>query len=94
MVDPDTQMKAVDPGTFAYFGVGVALGYLRVPWWIVIAGALGWELLERPLRRKMPKVFTHSEQDTAANAVVDVSALLFGSVLARWIVKHRMVRGG
>jgi hypothetical protein len=80
--------NAVDRFTFAHLGAGVGLGLLRVPLWAVVAIALGWELLEGPLKRKVPEVFPHSSQDTAQNAIVDASAVILGSVLVKWIAKH------
>jgi len=80
--------EAFDRFTVAHFGVGVALGLARAPWWLIIVGALGWELLERPLKRKVPKMFPHSTQDTASNAIVDASAVIAGAALVKAVVRR------
>lgn len=74
---------AFDRFTLAHFGAGAVLGLLGAPWWMVIAGALGWELLERPLKRNVPEMFPHSSQDTAQNAIVDAGAVIAGAALVK-----------
>ena len=85
-------MNAVDPGTFIYLGAGAAARHFGVPWWLIITGALGWELCERPLRRKAPDVFTHTEQDTVPNAIMDISAVVAGAALMEAWMKARYGR--
>ncbi len=77
----DGRVRAVDPGTFAYAGAGAAMRHFGAPWWAMIPAALAWELAERPLRRSFPKLFTHREQDTVPNAIVDIAAVVAGGAL-------------
>lgn len=78
---------ALDRFTLLHFGAGAALGAVGAPWWAVVTVAIGWELLERPLKRKAPELFPHSSQDTVPNAVVepirDAGALIAKRKMAR-----------
>ena len=80
---------AVDRFTLAHLAAGAVLGGLRVPLLIVVAVALGWELVERPLKRNYPKAFPHASQDTAQNAIVDAAAVIAGAVFMRKMVGKR-----
>lgn len=80
---------AFDRFTLAHLGAGVAMGALRVPMWLVVVLALGWELAERPLKRKFPGAFPHSSQDTAQNAIVDAAAVIGGATFVQLLVMRR-----
>ena len=69
---------AVDRFTAAHYAWGVILGAARLPWWGAAIFAVGWEFVERPLKRAMPKAFPHSTQDTIANATGDAIAMMAG----------------
>jgi hypothetical protein len=79
---------AFDRFTLAHLGAGAVLGLLGAPWWMVVVGALGWELLERPLKRRAPGMFPHSSQDTAQNAIVDAGAVLAGAAIVKAMVRR------
>ena len=70
----------VDRFTIAHFAVGVLMGAGRMPWWGALAIAVGWELVERPLKRSAPQIFPHATQDTVQNAVGDAVAMMAGWV--------------
>ena len=56
-------------------------------WAMVIAGAVGWELLESPLKLEVPGLFPRERlQDSFGNSIIEISAL----VLAFYIVKRAM----
>lgn len=74
---------AFDRFTLAHFGVGVALGMIRAPWWVTLPMAIGWELVENKLKDRWPEVFPHATHDTAANAIVDALAMMTGWAAAR-----------
>jgi hypothetical protein len=44
----------LDRYTLLQFGVGLLGGYLRLPWWIALAGAVAWEAFEYEMRRRSP----------------------------------------
>ena len=67
-----------DRFTIGHAAVGVILGLTRVPWWAALGVAIGWELIERPLKRHVPKLFPHATQDTLPNALVDIAAMFTG----------------
>lgn len=78
----------VDRFTLAHAGVGAAYGLLGLGWGTVVTLAIGWELLERPLKDAIPQAFPHASQDTAANALTDVVAVIGGW----WLVVQRIRR--
>jgi hypothetical protein len=80
----------VDRYTAAHLAVGVLMGAARVPWWGATGAAVGWEIAERPLKRKFPKIFPHATQDTPANMIGDAVAMVGGWVL--WQVLARRKR--
>jgi hypothetical protein len=47
--------------------------------------ALGWELLENPLKAYLPRLFPNATRDTLRNAVGDVLALMCGWTLTHWL---------
>jgi len=74
-----------DRYTFGHLAAGVLLGLARVPAVPVIALAMGWEVVERSLKNRLPSWFPYSTQDTIENAVVDIAAVLVGWwVFRKW----------
>lgn len=74
----EINFPAVDRFTLAHLGVGVLLGLIGLRWWAAAGTAIGWELIERPLKRRIPELFPHSTQDTLANAATDATAMMVG----------------
>ena len=74
----------VDRFTLAHAAVGAAYGMLGLRWGTVVVLAIGWELLERPLKNAVPQAFPHATQDTAANALADTAAVIG----AWWLVRR------
>ena len=68
----------VDRFTMAHMGVGMILGALQIRERYAIGIAVGWELLEIPLKKKIPAMFPHSSQDIPANAVIDAFSMYAG----------------
>jgi hypothetical protein len=68
----------VDRYTLGHVAAGLLFGLGRVPWWAALALAVGWELVERPLKDQYPHAFPYSSQDTVANAVGDIVAVMAG----------------
>lgn len=75
--------EAIDRFTLAHLVVGYGLGRVGVSFPISAAIALGWELLERPLKERTPHLFPNPSQDSAPNALTDVAAVLIGHIIAR-----------
>ncbi len=74
----------VDRFTLLHFGTGVALGGLTgMPLWGVAIVAVGWELIENPLKDAAPEAFPNPTHDSIGNAVLDATAMLAGAALAR-----------
>ena len=87
--DPGTiNGDALDRFTLAHAASGAVAGALKSPWWATLAGALLWELVERPLKNKYPEAFPNSSQDTVPNAICDVAAIMVGWGAAQ-LIFHR-----
>lgn len=70
--------NAVDRFTLGHGAVGVLMGLARFPPWAAVVIAVGWELIENPLKDRFPQVFPHASHDTPQNATFDVLAMLLG----------------
>lgn len=70
--------SAFDRYTVAHAASGVALGLRRIPWWAALGLAIVWEIVERPLKDRFPNWFPNATQDSLANSVVDVGAVMAG----------------
>ncbi len=68
----------VDRYTIGHFSVGTLLGLMRVPWWGAIAFAVGWELIEDPLKDLVPGIFPHASHDAFVNSFLDAAAMMAG----------------
>jgi hypothetical protein len=68
----------VDRFTIAHGAVGFTLGAARVPLPYAIAIAIGWELVENPLKRNFPGLFPSKTQDSLQNATGDALAMVAG----------------
>ena len=53
----------------------------------VVFLAVGWELLERPLKIKYGRYFPHPSQDSLVNATLDASAMVIAYLIARKFLK-------
>ncbi len=73
----------IDRFTLAHAAVGGVYGWFGLPWSAVVALAIGWELLERPIKDAVPELFPHPSQDTAENALLDAAAVIGGWWLVR-----------
>jgi len=69
---------SVDRYTIGHLSAGVLLGLGRAPFWLALAGAIGWEIAEHPLKNKWPKAFPASPHDTIGNAAADAAAVMLG----------------
>lgn len=85
----EVNFHIVDRFTLVHFGVGVVLGLIGFKWWAAAGTAIGWEVIERPLKRTIPQIFPHSTQDTFANAAGDATAMVVG-----WGIVRAMKRLG
>jgi hypothetical protein len=77
-VPGETNYPFVDAFTLAHLGVGALLSILGASQKQALAVAIGWELIERPMKRSMPNLFPHSTQDTIPNMVGDAVANYLG----------------
>lgn len=75
--------QPVDRFTLIHAFSGVIAGRLGLSPGVVIAIAVGWEVLERPLKRKYPAFFPHPSQDTLINATFDAGAMVLAYYLTR-----------
>ena len=66
----------VDRWTVGHAALGSVLGLIKMPAWATITIAVGWEIIERPLKNQFPDMFPHSTQDTFANSLMDAIAVI------------------
>lgn len=77
--------NAIDRFTFVHAAVGGVCGASGLPFPLVAFGAVGWELVERPLKDRFPNMFPHSTQDTTVNALFDALAVMGGWWLGHYL---------
>lgn len=80
---PGDPVPYVDRFTVGHGMVGFLLGMARLPWWAALLGAVGWELVENPLKRAAPRLFPVGIPDTIENSGIDVAAWMAGWALAQ-----------
>ncbi len=73
----------VDRFTLVHALSGVIAAQLGLKPSTVIVIAIGWEFLERPLKRKYGPLFPHPSQDTFINASLDAGAMIGAYYLTR-----------
>lgn len=75
--------ELVDRFTLVHAGVGVLLGYVGLSGGVAAAVAVGWELLERPLKDSYPQLFPNPSQDSLPNMIGDSVAMMLGWMAGR-----------
>lgn len=80
----------IDRFTLAHVAVGAVYGMVGLKFPTVAFMAIGWELIERPLKRSAPGVFPNATQDTAPNAILDAGATMAGWYIGRAIQRGRV----
>jgi hypothetical protein len=68
----------VDRFTFVHASIGVVYGLLGLNFVWTFALAVGWELVENPMKAYLPMIFPHASSDTLRNSVGDTLAVLAG----------------
>ena len=71
-------LPLADRFTVGHGMLGFMLGLAQVPWYLVLGQAVLWDLIENPLKKKLPSVFPDSRPDTLAHAIVDITACMAG----------------
>lgn len=75
----------VDGYTLVHAAFGAAMGAAKMPWWGALIVAVGWEIIENPLKDAFPQVLIHNTRDSPMNAVLDATAVMGGWYVAdRW----------
>ena len=67
-----------DRYTAAHAATGIGLGVARLKWWQALIFAVGWEIIETPLKRAIPQIFPYDSEDTFLNAAGDVVGMMTG----------------
>lgn len=76
--DGEVNFSLFDRYTVAHYATGIGLGVMRLKWWQALIFAVGWEIVESPLKRAIPKAFPYSSEDTLTNAAGDVLGMMAG----------------
>jgi hypothetical protein len=82
------EQPLVDRFSFGHAAVGVLYGATGVPWWGAAVAAVTWEVIEDPLKERLPAVFPDACYDTVENAVADALFVMAGYWVARAIVRR------
>lgn len=90
---PNDPIRPVDRYTLGHGMVGFLAGLRGVPWYWTLATAIGWELVENPLKRALPEVFPVAVPDTLENAGLDVAAWMAGWGLAQLLPPEKKLPG-
>lgn len=75
----------VDRFTFAHFAIGLGYGYMEFSFWLALLLAVGWEIVENPLKYYASFMFPHGTCDTLQNVLGDVLAVLGGWAVYRFL---------
>jgi hypothetical protein len=79
LTTPNDPIRYVDRYTLGHFMVGFLSGMRGViPWYGSLALAVGWELIENPLKQAVAQIFPVAIPDTIENAAIDVAAWMAG----------------
>ncbi|HUR26967.1 MAG TPA: hypothetical protein VM509_02165 [Planctomycetota bacterium] len=73
----------VDRFTLVHASIGVAYALLGLGFAATVVLAIGWELVENPMKAYLPRLFPHASKDTLRNAVGDTIAVVAGWALTR-----------
>ena len=79
------EQALVDRYTALHVVAGALYAVLGLPWHVALALAVGWEVAEQPLKRRVPQVFPDPRYDRWANAALDAGAVMAGYGLVRWL---------
>lgn len=72
-----------DRFTIAHMAIGVILGINKMTPFGITTFAIGWELLEQPLKKKFAGIFPVASQDSLPNMTIDALAVIAGWYLVR-----------
>jgi len=75
----------VDRFTLVHASIGVVYGLVGLGLGFTLALAVGWELVENPLKAYLPRLFPNATRDTLRNAVCDGLAVLAGWNAVHWL---------
>lgn len=81
--------QALDRFTLVHITSGILLGISRVPLSCAVCAAVGWEIVERPLKSHWPSFFANGLHDRLRNEVTDSTAVLLGWGIGRAILRAR-----
>ncbi len=77
------EQSVLDRYTVGHAAVGLLCGLAQLPWWGTVTVAIGWELVENPLKDAFPELFPDARHDRYANAAADATAMLAAYALTR-----------
>ena len=73
----------LDVFTLAHFVGGTVCGAFGIAPVVATVMGAGWEVIERPLKRRYPAAFPHPTQDTLNNSLVDFVSFMAGYYLSK-----------
>ena len=88
-VEPSRNVAPFDRFTIAHVAIGVILGLNKMTPLGITTFAVGWEIVEQPLKRKFSGMFPVSSPDSLPNMTVDALSVIAGWGLIRLYDKYK-----
>lgn len=85
-------ISPIDVYTGAHYGLGLIYGTTRAPWYVPLLFASGFELIERYAKAAEPKVFPVWTQDSLANSLMDIVAVMLGWATSKNAINYLIYR--
>jgi len=81
----DQNLAVLDPWSSVHFGVGMAAGLTKIPWWAALGAAVAYEFGEQAFEDSPwgKRVFSTSGPESLPNAVADVAIYMAAWWLGR-----------
>ena len=74
-----------DRFTVAHFFIGIVYALLKFNFGVTIFLAVGWEVIENPLKANFPSLFPHGTADTLQNSLGDILGVMCGWAVVRFL---------
>lgn len=77
----------VDRYTYGHFGVGMFIGAWNAPEWLAVLIAVGYEIIEHPIKQKLSNIFPTKTDESFKNAAMDAVTMYAGYKIVKELCK-------